>query len=64
MQAPSLQTDRRGGATFVRSMATAFQTHFVWVHQRNEFIGVVPPHPPVPGKYFFGDEYNTSLSGQ
>lgn len=64
LQAPSLQTDRRGGATFVRSMVPAFQTRpeFVWIHQWNEFIGVVPNHAPVQGKSFFGDEYNTSMS--
>jgi hypothetical protein len=64
LEAPAWQTDRRGGATFVRSMVTAFQTRpqFVWVHQWNEFIGVVPPEPPVKGKDFFGDEYNSSLS--
>jgi hypothetical protein len=64
LRAPQFQTDRRGGATFLRSMVMAFQSQpkFVWIHQWNEFIGVVPKQLPRPGRDFFGDEFNASLS--
>ena len=60
LTAPSHKTDRRGGATFLQSMVTAFETRprFLMLHQWNEFIGQPPDDgkaAPVMGREFFGE---------
>jgi hypothetical protein len=65
LTAPSENTTRRGGATFLRSMLTAFahRPELLMIHQWNEFMGTPSgTTPPVAGKVFFGDEYNSSMS--
>ena len=65
LTAPAQNTTRRGGATFLRSMLTAFahRPKMLMIHQWNEFIGSpVGTTPPVAHKDFFGDEYNSTMS--
>lgn len=65
LTAPAQNTTRRGGATFLRSMLTAFahRPKMLMIHQWNEFIGsLTGTTPPVAHKDFFGDEYNSSMS--
>ena len=61
LTSPTHNASRRGGATFLQSMLTAFKHRpkMLMIHQWNEFIGSPDSGatPPVAGKSFFGDEY-------